>query len=97
MPPLDKLELAASYTCHFTALTQCDLHHYGEIRLMNGIIPSEGRVEICGYRYEYYNEMRYRSYYWGTICRDEWDNSAAKVVCRERGHTPDGKCGLIMR
>ncbi|XP_052271750.1 deleted in malignant brain tumors 1 protein-like [Dreissena polymorpha] len=44
-----------------------------KIRLVNGLRPSQGRVEI------FYNNT------WGTICDDNFDNLAAKVVCRMLG------------
>ena len=44
----------------------------GQVRLMNGSMPSvgnEGRVEVC------YNNS------YGTICDDLWDERDARVVC----------------
>ena len=60
----------------------------GEVRLVGGTTPYEGRVEIC------------ISQVWGTICSatnsfhtTNWDINDAKVVCRQLGHqelgTPD--------
>ncbi len=38
-----------------------------------------GRVEIC-------NERSYT-----TVCRDDWDNLDASVVCSQLGFSPNGK------
>ena len=49
-----------------------------ELRLVGGIIASEGRVEIC-----MNNE-------WGTVCDDSWRNVEATVVCRQLGYPVQG-------
>ena len=45
----------------------------GEVRLVGGSSPSEGRVEYC------------QGSVWGTICDSLWDRNDAQVVCRQLG------------
>ena len=47
----------------------------GDVRLIGGSNPLEGRVEVC-----YYNQ-------WGTVCDGMWGTEEAMVVCRQLGYT----------
>ena len=51
----------------------------GDIRLIGGESYLEGRVEIC------------QSNMYSTICDDFWDESEARVVCRQLGYTGDSE------
>ena len=50
----------------------------GEIRLQDGTLPSNGRVEVC------------QNGIWGSVCNDMWDDTDASVVCRQLGYDPQG-------
>ncbi|XP_033746973.1 neurotrypsin-like [Pecten maximus] len=66
---------------HGDAGVLCSGDH-GRVRLVNGITPNEGRVEI------YHDEE------WGTICDDNFDEAEAHAVCEALGYrygTPFGK------
>ena len=45
----------------------------GDIRLVNGATPYEGRVEIC------YDGV------WGSVCDSSWNDRDAAIVCLQMG------------
>ena len=50
----------------------------GDVRLVDGVLKNEGRVEIC-----YQNQ-------WGTLCHNNWDDTDAGVVCTQLGYSSLG-------
>ena len=51
--------------------------NHGDVRLVNGSISWEGRVEVC------WNGT------WGTVCGNAFNRATAGVVCRQAGFLAD--------
>ena len=62
---------------HFTIGETC--REEGQVRLMNGTMANEGRVEIC------------MQGVWGSICRNNWNNAESAIVCEQLGFQSESK------
>ena len=51
----------------------------GDIRLVDGFIENEGRLEVC-----------YKGV-WGAVCDQGWDSTDAYVVCTQIGYPKLGE------
>ena len=74
-----KFSLSISYVVLSIFVNAGIICHDGDVRLVNGSQPHEGRVEIC------LNET------WGTICADilyywDWSLAEANVICKQLGY-----------
>ena len=50
----------------------------GSVRLVNGSIYQEGRVEVSV------------DGVWGSVCSSGWDTTDAKVICKQLGYSDSG-------
>ena len=76
------------YVCsHSLLFTSAVLGSHGTVRLIDGLIPEEGTVEVC------VNAV------WSSVCHWSWDYKDAFVVCRQLGYPAtgenDGVCSLL--
>lgn len=68
---------------HFHMYNYVEYCKNGNVRLMGGSTPMEGRVELCV------------AGVWGTVSDDGWGTNDARVVCRQLGYV--GYCEYTMR
>ena len=57
----------------------CPCGPEGAVRLVDGIVPQQGRLEYC------------KNARWTSICRNNLNNNAAEVVCNQLGFPNSGR------
>ena len=55
----------------------------GTVRLIGGLIPEEGTVEVC------VNAV------WSSVCHSSWDYKDTFVVCRQLGYPATGENDVV--
>ena len=71
-------DVSCSHADDASCLCQ-DLCENGAVRLSEGNVPTEGRVEVC------FNGE------WGTVCDNNWTGPDGEVVCRQLGYPTYGR------
>lgn len=56
----------------------------GDVRIMDGIVANEGRVELCFHGH------------WGSVCSDAWDDNDAAVICSQLGFETEGQSSSLI-
>ena len=56
----------------------CPCGPEGAVRLVDGIVPYRGRLELC------------KNGWWSTVCSYRWQSSDAAVVCHQLGYPRAG-------
>ena len=71
------------YTLHCCYIDpgQCE---EGSVRLADGVIEQEGRVEVCVHGV------------WGSVCDDGWDKTDGLVVCSQMGYPRAGYKSVLV-
>ena len=68
------------HACHLVLSYTPDTCVDGNVRLIGGLVPTEGTVQMCvGGR-------------WRELCYSDWGYQEAFVVCRQLGLPVSGKC-----
>lgn len=78
---LNSLLIILCITFSLIAPPICDTE--GAVRLIDGFVDNEGRVEVC------LNGV------WGAVCDDGWDQTDSHVVCGQLGHPELGKSAHV--
>ena len=72
------------YVCsHSLLFTSAVLGSHGTVRLIDGLIPEEGTVEVC------VNAV------WSSVCDSSWDYKDAFVVCQQLGYPATGEDDVV--
>ena len=77
---MNKLRKVIVFILRYCSVTVIDvICSIGDVRLVGGSNPMEGRLEVC-----FYNQ-------WGSLCSESWSANEANVACRQLGYAGAGK------
>ena len=62
----------AGIICQGNTSTPTDCKH-GDVRLVNGVKETEGRMEVCAYGH------------WAMACDSNWNIAATRLICKQMG------------
>ena len=68
------INLLLTFPYYIVAIIDPGQCEEGSVRLADGVIEQEGRVEVCVHGV------------WGSVCDDGWDKIDGLVVCSQMGY-----------
>ena len=82
----EQVLLYTLFSRHHTNIHYADLQQQYQVRLVDGINPWEGRVEVF---YDVANRL------WATVCYTYWNNTEGNVLCQQLGYSSGGICKVV--
>ena len=69
---MNYINLIVNFFIHYLEPGECN---QGDVRLVNGTVAREGRLEICAFGI------------WGRVCAQHFSRSAAQIACKQANYT----------